>query len=131
MKKYTFLLAYLAAVILAQTLYFKFSGHAESVALFEALGVEPWGRIFTGVFELITAILLVVPATRIYGALLGVGLMCGAIASHLFVVGIESNGDRGFLFILAMVVFTACLILVYQARTKFEEIFARMRAVRK
>ncbi len=83
MKKYSFLLAYIAAAIPAQTLYFKFTASTESVALFEALGVEPWGRIFAGVVELIAAILLVVPATRLYGALLGVGLMSGAIASHL------------------------------------------------
>ena len=94
----------IAAVILLQTLYFKFTAHPESVALFTKLGVEPWGRIGTGVIELLAGILLVLPRTVFIGAVLGMGLMSGAILSHLTVIGIESAGDGGQLFILAIIV---------------------------
>jgi putative oxidoreductase len=100
-----------AAAILLQTLYFKFKGHPESVELFTKLGVEPWGRIGTGVIELITGILLLVPATAFIGAFLGIGLMSGAILSHLAVIGIESKGDGGQLFMLAIIVLVICIAL--------------------
>lgn len=102
-----------AAVILLQTLYFKFTGHPESVELFTKLGVEPWGRIGTGVIELITGILLLIPATAFIGALLGTGLMVGAIFSHLLVIGIESKGDGGQLFMLAITVLVLSLIIQF------------------
>jgi uncharacterized membrane protein YphA (DoxX/SURF4 family) len=108
----SWLLRIVAAVILLQTLYFKFTGHSESVELFSKLGVEPWGRIGTGVFELITGILLLIPSTVFIGAFLGIGLMSGAILSHLTVIGIESNGDDGQLFILAIIVLVCCLVLL-------------------
>ena len=101
----------IAAIILLQTLYFKFSGHEESVALFTKLGIEPWGRIGTGVMELIASLLLLIPATVFIGAFLGIGLMAGAILSHLTILGIESNGDGGQLFIMAVVVLVSCFIL--------------------
>ena len=108
----SWILRIVAAIILLQTLYFKFSAHPESVALFTKLGVEPWGRIGTGVIELITAVLLLIPATVFVGALLGTGLMAGAIFSHLTVIGIESKGDGGQLFILAIIVFLDCLFIM-------------------
>lgn len=101
-----------AAIILLQTLYFKFSAHHESVMLFTKLGVEPWGRIGTGVIELITAALLLIPATVFVGAFIGIGLMVGAILSHIAVIGIESNGDGGQLFMLAIIVFLDCLLIM-------------------
>lgn len=100
-----------AAIILLQTLYFKFTGHPESVELFSKLGVEPWGRIGTGVIELIAGALLLIPSTVVFGALLGIGLMLGAIASHLLVLGIESNGDGGQLFGLAFIVLACCTVI--------------------
>lgn len=108
----SWLLRIAAAVILFQTLYFKFTGHPESVELFTKLGVEPWGRIGTGIIELITGILLLIPSTVFLGAFLGVGLMSGAILSHLAVIGIESKGDGGQLFMLAIIVFVCSLILM-------------------
>ncbi len=102
-----------AAVILLQTLYFKFTAQPESVELFSKLGVEPWGRIGTGVIELITGILLLLPSTVFIGAFLGVGLMSGAILSHLLVLGIESKGDGGQLFMLAIIVLVLCLVLSF------------------
>jgi uncharacterized membrane protein YphA (DoxX/SURF4 family) len=101
-----------AALILLQTLYFKFTGHPESVELFTKLGVEPWGRIGTGVIELIASILLLIPSTVFVGAFLGVGLMAGAIVSHLTVIGIESKRDGGQLFMLAITVMVCCLAIL-------------------
>jgi len=113
MKILTLVLRIIAAFILLQTLYFKFSGAEESVVLFTKLGVEPWGRIATGVLELITAALLLIPSTVLYGALMGAGIMAGAIASHLFIIGIESAGDGGLLFGMAVFTFIACISLLF------------------
>lgn len=104
------------AVILLQTLYFKFTGHPESVALFSKLGVEPWGRIGTGVIELVTGILILIPATAFIGAALSLGVMTGAIASHLLVIGIESDNDGGQLFMLAIIVFALSAIVLFMRR---------------
>ena len=110
---FSWLLQITAAVILLQTLYFKFTAQPESVELFTKLGMEPWGRIGTGIVELIASILLLVPSTVIIGALLGTGLMAGAIASHLLVIGIDSQGDGGQLFMLAIIVFVCCLVIMF------------------
>jgi putative oxidoreductase len=109
----SWLLRIVAAVILLQTLYFKFTGHPESVALFSKLGVEPWGRIGTGILELIAGIFLLIPATGFIGAFLGLGLMSGAILSHLTILGIKSDNDGGQLFILAIIVWVICAILLF------------------
>lgn len=116
-----------AAVILLQTLYFKFTGHPESVVLFSKLGVEPWGRITTGAIELITGILLLIPATASIGALLGIGLMVGAIASHLTVIGIESQGDGGQLYMLAWIVLACCLLTLWLHREQAKVWLRRFR----
>lgn len=99
----------LAAAILLQTLFFKFTGAEESVYIFTTVGAEPWGRIGSGVLELIAAILLLVPATAAVGGLLAAGLMGGAIMSHLTILGIDVKGDGGLLFGLALVVFVSGL----------------------
>ena len=103
----------LAALILGQTLFFKFSAAPESVALFTKLGAEPWGRIGSGVVELISCILLLINPTAKYGGLLSAGVMAGAIASHLFVIGIESQGDGGYLFMLAWIVMISSLYIIW------------------
>jgi hypothetical protein len=95
------------AAILLQTLYFKFTGADESVYIFTTVGAEPWGRIGSGVLELIAAVLLLVPSTAALGALMAAGLMAGAIMSHLTILGIEVQGDGGLLFGLAVTVFVA------------------------
>ena len=117
----------LVAVILGQTLFFKFTGAAESRALFEALGAEPWGRIGTGVAELAAVALLLLPATAAYGALLALGLMAGAIGSHLLVIGIEHEGDGGLLFGMAVAAFAASALVAWLRRGA---IVARLRSVR-
>ena len=106
------------AGILLQTLFFKFTGAEESMYIFSTLGVEPWGRIGSGVVELVAAILLLVPATAPFGALLTMGLMAGAIGSHLTVLGIEVRGDGGLLFGLALTAFigSAIVLLIRRAQ---------------
>ncbi len=97
----------IAAVILLQTLFFKFTGARESVYIFSTLGMEPWGRIGSGVAELIAAALLLAPRTVPYGALLSLGVISGAIFFHLTKLGIALTAvdDHGELFALAVVVF--------------------------
>ncbi|MEO7312079.1 MAG: DoxX family protein [Chitinophagaceae bacterium] len=106
----------IAAIILLQTLYFKFSGSEESKFIFSTLGIEPWGRIGTGVAELITSILILIPRTTVYGAVMGMGIMAGALVSHLFKLGIVVMDDGGQLFIYALLVFVSCAILVIMYR---------------
>ena len=102
----------IAAAILFQTLFFKFTGAPESKYIFSTLGIEPWGRIGTGVMELIAVGLLLYPKTPVLGAVLALGLMGGAIMSHLTRLGIEVQGDHGLLFKLALTVLVAALIIV-------------------
>jgi uncharacterized membrane protein YphA (DoxX/SURF4 family) len=106
----------IAAAIMLQTLYFKFSGADESVYIFSQLGMEPWGRIGTGVLELIASLLILFPKTTFPGALLAAALMAGAIGSHLFKLGIVIKNDGGQLFIYALLVFvsSAALIFIYR-----------------
>lgn len=108
----SWILRLVAAIIMLQTLYFKFSAQPESVYIFSSLGMEPWGRIGSGVAELIASILILIPSTKIYGAGLGLGVISGAIASHVLFLGIDILGDGGQLFGLAVIVFVCCAILL-------------------
>jgi hypothetical protein len=119
MKIFLLLLKLLITLIVGQTLFFKFSGAAESVYIFNTLGVEPWGRLFLGAMELLSIILLWIPKTMLSALLLILGMMSGAIASHLFILGIEIMGDGGELFILGLVTWLAAVVLLF---TKREEI---------
>lgn len=94
-----------AALIMLQTLYFKFSGSPESMYIFKTVGMEPWGRWLVGIMELIASILLIVPRTVWLGGILTMGLMVGAIGMHLSLLGIEVMGDKGQLFYYALIVF--------------------------
>jgi len=107
-----------AAVILLQTLFFKFTGAPESVYIFTKVGMEPWGRYGSGGAELVAAILLLTPRFAWAGALLALGVISGAIASHLTVLGIEVQGDHGLLFALALVVFIAGALVAYLHRNQ-------------
>lgn len=104
MKVIDWVVRFAASVILLQTLYFKFSGAPESVWIFEQMGAEPIGRIGSGVVELIAAVLLLIPSRAWMGAVIALGVMAGAIGSHLLVLGIEVQGDGGTLFGLALTV---------------------------
>ena len=94
----------IAAIIMLQTLYFKFTAAPESVYIFSTVGMEPWGRIGVGVVEAVASALLLVSATAWLGAGLALGLMAGAIGMHVTVLGIEVQGDGGYLFFLALAV---------------------------
>lgn len=110
------ILAVVAAIILLQTLFFKFTAHPDSVYIFTQLGMEPYGRIGIGVAELITAFLLVWPRTRAFGAVIGLGVISGALFFHLTKLGINVNNDGGKLFGLALATFVCCLVLVFIER---------------
>jgi len=111
-KIIVWVLRVLAALIMLQTLYFKFSAAPQSVHLFTILGMEPWGRIGIGVLELIASILILYPRTTPYGAVLGAGLMAGAIFFHLTKLGIYFDGDA-WLFIYAVITLICCVALIF------------------
>lgn len=118
----------IAAVIMLQTLYFKFTGAPESVYIFSKLGVEPWGRIGAGVMELISSVLLLLNATVWLGAVLAIGVMAGALISHLTILGVEVQGDGGYLFLLALIVFIASSIVLWYEKDKMLEALKRLRS---
>jgi Flp pilus assembly protein protease CpaA len=99
-----------AAVIMAQTLFFKFTGAPESIYIFTKVGMEPWGRYGSGVAELIASVLLLMPRYCWAGALLALGVMGGAIVSHLTVLGIVVQNDGGLLFGMAVTVAICSLV---------------------
>ena len=125
---FNWVLRVVAALIMLQTLFFKFSASEESVYIFSTIGIEPWGRIATGVMELIASVLLLYPRTTVFGALLGAGIMGGAIVSHLTILSIEVKGDGGLLFTYAIIVMVACLLLLYFNRRTIQELISKMKA---
>ncbi len=120
------ILRIVAAIIMLQTLYFKFSAAEESVFIFSEMGIEPWGRIATGVFELIASILILFSPTLVFGAIIGVGLMSGAILSHLTILGIEVKDDGGQLFAYALVVWLCCMVIIWFERQKIMNILKKI-----
>jgi uncharacterized membrane protein YphA (DoxX/SURF4 family) len=107
-----------AALILLQTLFFKFTAAPESVYIFTRVGLEPWGRIGSGVAELIAAVLILIPPTTWLGAGLALAVMLGAIFSHLTVLGIAVMDDGGLLFGLALAVAACSVILLFLQRRR-------------
>ncbi len=105
-----------AAVILLQTLYFKFSGAPESIYIFTRVHMEPWGRYGTGAVELIASILLLSSCHAWLGALLALGVISGAIFFHLTILGIVVQNDGGLLFGLAVAVFVCSLVVLFLHR---------------
>ena len=124
---FAWILRVIAAAILLQTLFFKFTAAPESVYIFTKVGAEPWGRIASGVVELFAAVLLLIPATTWLGAALAAGVMVGAVASHLTVLGIDVQGDHGFLFGLALAVLTASSALLYLDRARIPFFAGRLK----
>ena len=123
---FSWLLRILAAGILLQTLFFKFTAAPESVYIFTKVGAEPAGRIGSGVIELIAAVLLLMPRLTWLGSVLALGMMAGAIASHLTVLGIEVQGDKGLLFGLALTVFLASAVNLFLNRREIPVIGRRL-----
>jgi len=118
LKVLSWVLQVVVAVILLQTLFFKFTGAPESVYIFSKLGAEPWGRIASGVIELVAAALLLIPRTVLAGAVMSLGVISGAIFSHLTKLGVALTevGDRGELFALALVVFVGSTLVLFIRR---------------
>lgn len=114
--KIVFVLRVIVAIILIQTLRFKFTAAPESVYIFSELGMEPYGRIGIGVLELIAGILLFIPRTVWMGAVLSLGLMGGAIIAHITVLGINTNGDGGILFATAVLVFALSALILKEEK---------------
>ena len=156
-KRLSWILQLAVAAILAQTLYFKFTAAPESVYIFTTLGVEPWGRIASalvelaavvllltpwgaalglepagrigsGIAEAVAVVLLLVPATAAVGALLALGVISGALASHLTRLGIEVQGDGGLLFGLACVVFAGSAVVLWLRRSELPVLGPRLAA---
>ena len=128
LKIVDWILRIVVAVILLQTLFFKFSGAKESVYIFSTLGAEPWGRIGSGVVELIASILLLLPRTAVLGAILSLGTICGALMAHLTMLGIKLTavGDNGELFALALTVFVLSAIVLVLRRGEIPIIGPRL-----
>ncbi|WP_340074441.1 DoxX family protein [Leptobacterium sp. I13] len=120
----TNVLSIIAAIILLQTLYFKFTAHPDSVYVFTLLGLEPYGRVGLGIIELITAGMLIYPKTTTYGSIIGVVILSGAIASHLTVLGIVVRDDHGILFVLALIAFICCVAILWIKRQEVLNIIA-------
>ncbi len=112
------------AIILLQTLYFKFTAQPESVRLFTIIGMEPYGRIGTGVMELIAATLILIPRYTGYGAMLGLIMMTGALYFHLTKIGIYFGGDA-LLFTYAVITFVCCAALIFVYKERLETQFKR------
>lgn len=106
-----------AAFIMLQTLYFKFTASPESVYIFTTVGMEPWGRIGVGIFELFASVLILVPSLVWMGSLLALGLMAGAIGMHATLLGIEVMGDGGQLFIYSLIVAICSAYAFWQSRS--------------
>ena len=116
----------IAAIILLQTLFFKFTAAPESVYIFTKVGLEPWGRIGSGVVELIAAILLFVPRLHWLGAGIAIGVLAGAIFSHLTVLGIVVMDDGGLLFFLAVITVICCAVVLFLERRSIPLVGARL-----
>lgn len=119
---FSWVLRLTVAVILLQTLYFKFTAHPDSVHIFSALGIEPWGRIGLGIVELITAALIFVSRFKVIGMLSSLGIILGAIFSHLLVLGINVSNDGGGLFILAVIVLISSSLWLILNRSEVKEV---------
>ena len=115
-----------AAIIMLQTLYFKFTASPESVYIFTEVGMEPWGRIGVGAMELIASSLILVTATAWLGAGLALGLMAGAIGMHLTLLGIEVQDDGGQLFLYAVIVLVCSLYILWYDLDKVKVIATRL-----
>lgn len=115
-SKIPFILRLTVAIILIQTLRFKFTAHPDSIYIFEQVGLEPYGRIGIGILELIAGVLLLIPKTVWVGATLTLGIIGGAITMHLTQIGIEVNNDKGVLFTTAVTTFILSIIILYLYR---------------
>ena len=113
---FIWVLRLIAAGIMLQTLYFKFTGATESIFIFKTLGIEPWGRYLSGFVELLASVLILINPLSWLGSVLSVGTMAGAILGHLTQLGIEVQSDGGLLVGLACVVLVCTLVNLFFER---------------
>jgi uncharacterized membrane protein YphA (DoxX/SURF4 family) len=111
----------IVAIILIQTLQYKFTSHPESVYIFTKAGIEPVGRIGIGIAELFAGILLLIEKTAWLGSLLTMIIIGGAIVLHLTKLGIEIHDDGGVLFYTALLIFemSAWITFTYKKENPF------------
>lgn len=119
------------AIILLQTLYFKFTAHPDSVYIFSKLGVEPWGRIGLGIIELITAVLILLPKTKLIGMLNSLGIILGEIFSHILIIGFDVKNDGGGLFTLAIIVLISSIIFLIINKEELITLSKNMKLIKK
>jgi hypothetical protein len=117
----------IVAIILLQTLFFKFTAARESVYIFSTLGMEPWGRIGSGVFELVASALLLIPGTVLPGAAMAAAATGSAILFHLTKLGVALTpvGDHGELFALAVIVTLSAVALLLMHRQELPALVRR------
>ena len=107
----------IVAIILAQTLFFKFTYAPETQVIFGDRGGRP-AAIAVGVFELVCVVLLLIPRTASVGAVLSLAVISGAIFTHLTSLGIQirdpgtNETDGGLLFALALIVATGSIVVL-------------------
>ncbi|MCA9276423.1 MAG: DoxX family protein [Phycisphaerales bacterium] len=125
------------AVILGQTLFFKFTGAPETKALFEVLGAEPIGRYATACAELLAVVLLLIPRTSVIGAVVSLGVISGAILSHLTKLGVSIDPQKlgnpnleplagPSLFVMAVIVLVGSICVLFIRRTQLPLIGPRL-----
>ena len=117
-KKLFILIRIIVAIILLQTLRYKFTGHPDSIYIFTKIGLEPFGRIGIGVLELISAILILIPRTVWLGSLLTLGIISGAVLMHIMQLGVEINNDGGRLFYMAISMLILSGLTLWNQRNK-------------
>ena len=106
----------IAAGIMIETLFFKFTAAPESVYIFRKMGTEPWMRWVQGIWELLASIGLLWPRLRWAGGILTTGAMAAAILSHLTWLGFAVQNDHGLLFGMSNVTFTSGVIVMMMYR---------------
>ncbi len=120
----------IAALIMLQTLYFKFTGAPESMYIFSTVGMEPWGRYGVGIGELMASVLILLPRTSWIGAIMTVGLMAGALFMHVVFLGIDVMNDGGLLFMYALVAFVCGSLVLWFGRNQMKSDLGRFTAKR-
>ena len=103
----------LAAGIMSETLFFKFTGAQESIYIFKRMGTEPWWRWGQGIWELLASVCLLTRRLKWAGGVLGTGAMLAAILSHMTWLGFSILGDHGLLFGMAVVSFISCCTVLF------------------
>lgn len=107
----TWLLQLATSIVLLITAYGKLTSQPEAVTIFQQLDFDPGGRYLIGVLELTTALLLLIPQSVIWGAVLGWGIMTGALIAHITRLGFQDEGGM-----MAFVVWLACTTIIFLRR---------------